>query len=102
MKQNFKKKKGFFALMFISIFFVLSGVVMFLWNSILPDLLNVNIITYWQSMGLLVLSRILFGRFGKPNRPGYYKGKFNEKFMNMTQQEKEEFRDKWKKRCDNH
>jgi len=38
--------------------------VMFLWNSILPSLVHVGMINYWQSLGLLVLSRLLFGSGG--------------------------------------
>ncbi|HHB52318.1 MAG TPA: hypothetical protein ENK75_04655 [Saprospiraceae bacterium] len=59
MKHNFRNKKAFFPLMFITLIFVISGVLMFLWNAILPDLIGVNSISYWQSMGLLILSRIL-------------------------------------------
>jgi len=101
MKYNFKKGKGVFVLLFITMIFALSGVVMLLWNVVLPDLLNVNPISYWQSMGLLALSRILFGRFGKPNRPEFAQTKFKEKVRNMTIEEKEEFKEKWKSRCAN-
>ncbi|GAA3508543.1 hypothetical protein GCM10022393_19960 [Aquimarina addita] len=96
MKHDFKKKKGIFPLLFIAIIFALSGIVMLLWNAILPDLLSIKTITYWQSMGLLVLTRILFGRLEKPNRPKFA----NRKFRGMTPEEKEEFRDKWKNKND--
>lgn len=32
-----------------------------LWNIVLPDVLGVKAITYWQSLGILVISKILFG-----------------------------------------
>ena len=35
--------------------------VMLLWNAILPGLFSVHPATYWQSVGLLVLVRILMG-----------------------------------------
>jgi O-antigen/teichoic acid export membrane protein len=35
--------------------------VMLLWNAILPSLFSVHSVTYWQSVGLLVLARILLG-----------------------------------------
>ncbi len=38
-------------------------VVMRLWNAVLPAILPAHPITYWQSVGLLVLARILFGGF---------------------------------------
>ena len=40
----------------------LTGVVMALWNCLLPDLFTgVSPIGYWQALGVLALSRILFG-----------------------------------------
>lgn len=42
----------------------LGWVVMRLWNAVLPSILPAHPITYWQSVGLLVLTRILFGGFG--------------------------------------
>lgn len=36
-------------------------VVMQLWNAVLPDLLAVRSISYWQAVGLLVLCRLLVG-----------------------------------------
>ncbi len=38
--------------------------VMLLWNWLMPALFGLTAIGYWQSLGLLVLTRILFGRFG--------------------------------------
>lgn len=40
-----------------------------LWNGVLADVLPVKSITYWQALGLLVLSKILFGGF--PGRGGH-------------------------------
>jgi hypothetical protein len=34
-----------------------------LWNGVLPELLSVRPIAYWQSVGLLLLARILVGGF---------------------------------------
>jgi hypothetical protein len=34
-----------------------------LWNGVVTDVLGVKTITYWQALGLLVLSKILFGGF---------------------------------------
>jgi hypothetical protein len=42
---------------------VLSFAVYALWNGVLTDVLAVKAITYWQALGLLVLSKILFGGF---------------------------------------
>ncbi len=39
--------------------------VMLLWNAVLPAVSAVHHITYWQSVGLLLLARILVGGFGR-------------------------------------
>jgi len=39
-------------------------VVQQLWNWLLPVLFDVRRITFWQALGVLALSRILFGGFG--------------------------------------
>lgn len=58
----YKHKPYFFRLPHIIILFVVfSAVVMLLWNLILPDIFALPSINYWQAMGLLALSRILFG-----------------------------------------
>lgn len=63
--------------------------VMALWNAALVPAAGANIITFWQALGLLVLSRILVGGFGggKGRRRNYMR----EKWMNMTPEEKEKF-----------
>lgn len=39
-----------------------------LWNWLLPSLLGARTITFWQALGILALSRILFGGFGGGGR----------------------------------
>ncbi len=56
-------RKILYGLLFIAVFLLLSGVVMYLWNTLLPQIVHVSIINYWQALGLMVLCRILFGRF---------------------------------------
>jgi hypothetical protein len=46
--------------------FVVSG----LWNWLLPELFGWPQISFWQGIGLLALSRILFGGVGGPGGPG--------------------------------
>lgn len=49
-----------------------------LWNWLLPELFGWPQITFWQGLGLLVLSRILFGGIGGPGGRGR-KGKRGQK-----------------------
>ena len=73
--------------------------VMTLWNAALVPAVGAGIITFWQALGLLILSRILVGGFsGKGHRGGRH---WKEKWTGMTPEEKEKFqeycRSKWGK-----
>lgn len=47
--------------------FLGTWVTMLLWNALIPAIFGIGVITFWQSMGLLVLAKILFGgHHGKP------------------------------------
>lgn len=106
----FNKPRGrfrwmiFFPLMFAIVILLLGAAVQFLWNAILPSLIRVNLLTYWQAVGLLVLCRILFGNLGRGRRSGRPPmdkrgGPLRDKLMNMTQEERERFREEWRNRC---
>ena len=46
-------------------FVTLGGwVVSWLWNALLTPLFGLPTVTFWQALGILALSRILFGDFG--------------------------------------
>lgn len=77
-------------------------VVMGLWNAILPAVLGVRTITFIQALGILVLSKILFGGF----RGGWHRGrsqewrqKMKEKWDTMTPDQRDQFKAEWKNRC---
>lgn len=74
---------------------LVSLIVMTLWNCILPDIINVSTITFWQAMGIFILSKILFG-FGKGKKMGPPWMKHN--CGNMTPEEREKFRSEMKER----
>lgn len=71
--------------------------VMLLWNAILVPAAGASALSFWQGLGLLVLSRILVGGFGggKGRRGGPWKAKW----ANMTPEDKMQFRQEWKQRC---
>ena len=76
---------------------VVGGVVMFLWNAILPEVTGVRPLTFMQAIGLLILCRILFGGFRGGGRPG---GKWGRgKWGNMSMEEKARMRSAWEERC---
>ncbi|GLH74121.1 hypothetical protein GETHLI_26230 [Geothrix limicola] len=68
-------------------------VVMSLWNWLLPALFGAKAITYWQALGLLVLSRILLGGFHRHHRSGFHHRRHMfERWERMTPEERERFR----------
>jgi len=72
---------------------VMSLVVMRLWNWLTPALFGWKVITYWQALGILVLSKILFGGFrGGPHRGGHWRERMRRRWETMTPEEREKFR----------
>jgi hypothetical protein len=91
------------AFILVPAFILLLGwVVMTLWNSILPDVIHAGRISYLQALGIFILSKILMGGFRYFPRPWQRPANMNplrDKWMQMTDEEKEKFREEWKKRC---
>ncbi|MEM7512125.1 MAG: hypothetical protein AAF388_14420 [Bacteroidota bacterium] len=89
------------------IFAVVVGgfLVKFLWNALIPDLFGGPFISFFQALGLLILSKILFsgggckGR-GSCNAKGkmkhHWKEKIREKMKHMSPEEKEAFKKSFK------
>ncbi len=103
MKNNFKGKIALYILLAIAMFFVVSAIVMVLWNNLLPEILGVKTINFWQAAGILILSKILFG--GLSSKNGFGQEKFRklkeEQMSGMSEEQKEKFKEAWKKRCEN-
>src|SRR5438105_15837915 len=71
-----------------------SEIVLHLWNWLLPSLFGLRTITFWQALGILVLSRILFGGCGfrGASRRSHWRHRMEERCKNMTPEEREKFR----------
>lgn len=100
MRRRFKGPK-FFVFFFLGVagLAVFSAVVLLLWNALMPDLFHLPVITFWQAVGLLILSKIFFGGFrggwgGGPFR-GRWKEKLQQRWMEMTPEERERFQQQW-------
>lgn len=50
-------------------------VTMFLWNAILPEISSLPAVTFWQAVGILLLARLLTGRFSH----GHHGGRFRRR-----------------------
>ena len=77
------------AILAVAVFgFVVKG----LWNWLMPALLGLHVITFWQAVGLLVLCKILFGGFrGGHGRGMHWRGRWREKWAQMSPEEREKF-----------
>ena len=90
-------KFAVFAALFIAIF---SFIVMSLWNWLMPALFGLRLITYWQAMGIVIISKILFGGFrGRPGPGRHWRQRMMERWEQMTPEEREKFRQGLHSRC---
>ena len=90
-------KFALFAVLFVTVF---SFVVMRLWNWLMPALFGWHLINFWQAIGILVLSKILFGGFrGHPGQHLRWRRRMMERWEHMTPEEREQFRQGMRGRC---
>jgi hypothetical protein len=73
---------------------VLGFVVKSLWNVLVPPIFGWHTISFWQGIGLLLLSKILFGGFHRHGHGGrnQWKHRMKERWESMTPDEREKFR----------
>jgi len=79
-------------------------IVMWVWNAMIPELFQGPSLTFWQAVGLLVLSHILLRGWGRWRyadgwRRDRWKRRFEEKLASMTPEEREKFKDEWGRKC---
>jgi hypothetical protein len=73
---------------------LLGYAVMMLWNAVLPAVTGLHAITFVQALGVLVLSRILFGGLrGWGRRGGHWRARMQARWQQMTPEERERLRD---------
>lgn len=90
-------KIAFFGILAVSL---ATLVVMSLWNVLMPAIFAVKAITFWQALGLLVLSKILFGGFRgfAGGGPGGRR-RMMERWEKMTPEEREKFKQGMRRGC---
>jgi Ca2+/H+ antiporter, TMEM165/GDT1 family len=102
MTHKFGKRKWMFIPIFIAAVFLFGAIVMGLWNAILPAVIGVKAINLWQALGILALSKILFGGFRGGWRGRHGKERWMEmqqKLAAMSPEEKDKFKAEWRNRC---
>jgi hypothetical protein len=88
--KRFWMLKGIKVLVFAAVALgALGFVVMSLWNALLPAITSLHTITFVQALGLLVLSRLLFGGF---RRHGHWRHQMRARWQDMTPEQREQLR----------
>ena len=100
MRRRWSIRVARFAAIAVVAITVFSFVVMNLWNWLVPPIFGWHTISFWQALGLLVLSKILFGGFrGGPGRGMHWRHRMMERWQQMTPEEREKFREGMRERC---
>jgi len=72
---------------------VVTFVLMSLWNVLMPAIFALHSISFWQALGLLVLSKLLFGGFrGFSGGGPRWRRRMLERWEQMTPEEREKFK----------
>ena len=101
-KKMKTKRKGFgHVILFLLAVAGFGVATMLLWNVLLPGILGVASINFWQALGLLALTRILFGGMGTDamkhamkHAHHHHHNDIRKKWMNMTPEQRQRFIDK--------
>lgn len=91
-----------FVALFVLAVLLAGGAVRLLWNGVVVPSLQAQPLSYWQALGLLLLCRILFGGWSRPQRwqprgPGH---RMQNKWASMSPEHRAQFRSHWKARCE--
>ena len=105
MNRTFWLKKAFKFVFFAALFVAVAGfVTQSLWNWLVPSLFHGPVISFEQTLGLLVLSRILFGGFGRgrgswAQKRRQWKQEIAREVSNLSPEERANFRQQMQNRC---
>ncbi len=72
------------------------GVVTLLWNALMPGIFGLHTITFWQALGLLILSKVFFGGF---RGRGFGGPRMMRRWQQMTPEQREQFMQGMRGRC---
>jgi hypothetical protein len=71
-----------------------------LWNWLMPTLFGAHAITFWQALGVLILSRILLGGFSGSSRryDRRWRARLIDRWEQMSPEERAKFRERLRHR----
>jgi hypothetical protein len=87
--------KGIKIALFATVACIVFGfVVKSLWNILIPPIFGWHTITFWQALGLFLLSKILFGGFHRHGGGGRnrWRQRMKDRWEHMTPEDREKFR----------
>ena len=108
MNRSFWLLRGLKFFVFAVVFIAVLGFFMRqLWNVLVPEIFNGPAINFWQALGLLLLSRILFGSWGRgghgqaswARKKKMWREKMESRFADMTPEEQAKFKQKMRSSC---
>jgi hypothetical protein len=79
--------------------FLFGNITMLLWNYLMPVIFHLPLISFWQALGLILLSKILFGGFRGGPRFHAKRDNLRQAWMNMNPEQREKFKQEWGGRC---
>ncbi len=83
----------------VAAFALLFGVViMWLWNTLMPVIFHLGVITFWQAVGLAILARLLFG-FMHGGHSHHHRGRcgpWGRRFRRQDDERCRDYSDKWR------
>ncbi|SOD80168.1 hypothetical protein [Spirosoma fluviale] len=104
MKTPYRRIRFFVPIFILLALLAVSYAVYWLWNTVLIAVVPVKSVTFWQAVGLLILSRILFGGFKFGSAGGRFRGgegspPWRERWRQMSDDDRSKFKREWRKRC---
>lgn len=105
MNRSFWLLRGLKFIVLATLFVAVIGfLTMNLWNWLVPALFDGPFISFSQTLGLLLLSRILFGGFGRGGRGAWARRRAWRRHManrmaGLSPEEQEKFRQKMRASC---
>ena len=100
--QSVRKFRFFIPFIIIGVVALVTFAVYRLWNGVLVDVLSVKTITYWQALGIFVLSKILFFGFpggrGRHCGPPWRRHRGEEHWDSLSPEQREQMREEMRRR----